>query len=83
MSGAQRRLTLYRRAGCHLCEQMLAELRPWQERYGFGIEVVDIDADPQLLERYNTKVPVLADGAVEICCYFLDEPLLTRHLEGG
>lgn len=78
--GCGRRFTVYGRAGCHLCEQMLAALRPWQRRYGFEIEVVDIDADPQLFDRYNTRVPVLAEGAVEICYYFLDEPLLERHL---
>lgn len=77
------RLTLYGREGCHLCEQMLEALRPWQARYGFALEVVDVDTDPRLFEQYNTKVPVLAEGPVEICYYFLDEPLLARHLQGG
>ncbi|HQU15960.1 MAG: thioredoxin family protein [Chromatiales bacterium 21-64-14] len=77
------RLTVYGRSHCHLCEEMLSALRPFQERYGFALEVVDIDGEPQLEARYGAKVPVLVTADRELCHYFLDETMLIRHLEAG
>ncbi|GMA15107.1 glutaredoxin family protein [Deinococcus metallilatus] len=55
-------LTLYTRAGCHLCEQAEVGLRALDYRY----EPVDVDRDPALKARYGDDVPVLvlaqADG---------------------
>jgi len=72
-------LTLYMRAYCHLCEDMRMALRPWQEQLGFELQTVDIDADPQLVERFNTLVPVLMAADEEICHYFLDEKALSAY----
>ncbi|BEV71467.1 MULTISPECIES: glutaredoxin family protein [unclassified Paludibacterium] len=73
-------LTLYFREYCSLCHQMLAELAPWRAQYGFGLEVVDVDEDPQLTERFDELVPVLMDGETEICHYHLDTERLAAHL---
>lgn len=76
-----RTLTLYARSYCHLCEDMAQALLPYQQRYGFEVEVVDIDRDEHLQALYNDKVPVLSDGQQELCHYFLDEAVLKRYLE--
>ena len=34
-------------------------LKESQRRYGFAIDVVDIDHDPDLVAKYNTEVPVV------------------------
>jgi len=73
-------LTLYFREYCSLCHDMLARLRPWQQQHGFAIDVVDVDADPVLEERFNELVPVLMDGEQEICHWHLDEARLAAHL---
>ena len=65
-------LTLYVRAGCHLCEDMRAGLEELFPSDAFALELVDIDADPALRARYDTEVPVLADGDEELCRHFLD-----------
>ena len=41
----------------------------------FSVNVVDVDEDPQLVERFDELVPVLfADlDQPELCHYFLDE----------
>jgi glutaredoxin len=57
-----RSVTVYTRAGCHLCreaERIVAEVA-----HGVtAVEIVDIDADPALTERYTVRVPVVAiDG---------------------
>jgi len=74
------KLTLYFREYCSLCHQMLAELQPWQARYGFALDIVDVDADPELEARFNELVPVLMDGEQEICHWHLDIPALAAHL---
>jgi thioredoxin reductase (NADPH) len=74
------KLTLYFREYCSLCHQMLAELKPWQDRHGFALDVVDVDADPVLEARFNELVPVLMDGEHEICHWHLDIPALAAHL---
>ncbi|KUM03471.1 glutaredoxin family protein [Chromobacterium subtsugae] len=74
------KLTLYFREYCSLCHQMLAELAPWRQRYGFELEVLDVDADPALEARFNELVPVLMDGEAEICHWHLDAARLAAHL---
>lgn len=79
------RFTLYSRSWCHLCEDLLDALRAFMAREGLacGVEVIDVDADPVLVERFDELVPVLFGddpAGPEICHYFLDEAALRRHL---
>lgn len=73
-------LTVYVRQGCHLCEDMLADLRDMQARHGFGLHTVDIDAEAALVARYGTRVPVLCAGERELSHYFLDKKSLENFL---
>lgn len=75
------KLTLYFRLYCSLCHTMLEQLKPWQQRYGFELEVLDVDADPALEARFDELVPVLMDGETEICHYHLDAARLEAHLK--
>ena len=77
---SQPELTLYYREGCHLCEDMLQALRGLQPCLGFGLQVVDVDRDPDMVWRYDQRVPVLSRGAREICHYRLDEAALREVL---
>jgi glutaredoxin len=52
--------TVYTRAQCCCCHKALDVLKDAQQRSGFGIEEVDIDADPNLITLYDTEVPVVA-----------------------
>ena len=74
-------LTVYMRRGCHLCTDMTQALERLRPEFGFEITVVDIDTDPELVSLYNTRVPVLVAGGVEICYYFLEEQRLREHLQ--
>lgn len=68
---------LYTRQGCHLCEDAHALLT----RHGLQPELVDIDADPELRERFTTCVPVVEiDGRIRFRGQ-VSEPLLRRLLE--
>ena len=73
-------LTVYVRRGCHLCTDMTQALERLRPELGFDVTAVDIDADPELVHRYHTRVPVLVAEGVEICYYFLEEQRLREHL---
>ena len=74
---SHRRLTLYYRSGCSLCEEMQRELAVGS---GYTLEMVDVDSDAELVQSYGHKVPVLtgAEGE-EICHYFLDHTALDAY----
>ena len=75
------RLTLYGRSYCHLCDDMAAALEGLQASMGFSFDIVDVDGDAAIEERYGELVPVLTDAqGREICHYFLDLAALQARL---
>ena len=74
-------VTLYTRRGCHLCDDAHALLL----RHGLQPQLVDIDADSALRERYNECVPVVEINGRERFRGRINEVLLIRLLshEGG
>lgn len=77
------RFTVYIRHGCHLCTDMVQELERLKIELDFGYTVCDVDSDPDLVERYGDRVPVLADGDADICWYFLEHERLREYCEAG
>ena len=79
-----RRLRLYHRQGCHLCEEMLERLTSHQHSGDFSLELIDIDQQADRLSAYRTRIPVL-EGQEGECLseYFLDEDALLNYLHGG
>jgi hypothetical protein len=74
--------TLYSRSYCHLCEDMLAALKAVDGGQQFTIDVIDVDADPALVARFDELVPVLFGDldAPELCHYFLDADAVRAYL---
>ena len=54
-ASARLHVRLYTRAGCHLCDEALHVLRD----HRLDVELVDVDGDPKLVERYGEVVPVV------------------------
>ncbi len=75
-------LTVVTRHGCHLCEDMLAQLRQLQQEQGFELQLRDVDSEPALFQAYHDKVPVLLGEVGEICRYYLDPVALHRYFDG-
>ncbi len=69
-------ITLYSREGCHLCDIAADVLL----RNMLSFDVVDIDADPTLRERYEECVPVVVIDGRERFRGRIDELLLRRLL---
>jgi len=65
-------LTVYGRAGCHLCAEIRGELMAALEDRAVRGDVVpavteiDVDTDPDLQARYGGLVPVLALAGQEL-----------------
>jgi glutaredoxin len=78
-----RDVTMYMRAGCHLCEQAKAAMAPVLAATGARLQEVDIDDDSILLARYTNDVPVIFIGAQFFCQHRVDAARLRRHLENA
>ena len=75
--------TLYSRSYCHLCDDMLSALEALQSAtVRFTVSVVDVDAEPALVARFDELVPVLFGklDEPELCHYFFDEAAARRFL---
>jgi hypothetical protein len=78
------RWTVYGRAECGLCEEMLADLlRVLGPQAASEVALLDVDADPDVRRKYGQRVPVLLADGEFVCAYRLDEdrirPYLTPH----
>ena len=73
-------LTLYSRPGCHLCDEMKAVIDRVAARLPLRLEVVNIDDDPALTERYGLEIPVLLVDGRKVAKCRIDEPVLERTL---
>jgi hypothetical protein len=76
-----RKVVLYTRVGCHLCDVMKAELDHIRENNPFDLSVFDIDKDPELRRLYHEEVPVLVVEGEKIAKYRLDVNMLLRRLQ--
>ncbi|AXA90177.1 glutaredoxin family protein [Massilia sp. YMA4] len=65
---------------------MLAALEKLRTpEHPFTVEVIDVDADPALVQRFDELVPVLfaALDQPELCHYFLDEAAVRAVLQAS
>jgi glutaredoxin len=73
------RVTLYTRQGCHLCEAAEQVVRAAAAGRA-EVELIDIDARPDLVDRYTVRVPVVAIDGVEVAEYEVDPAQLQALL---
>jgi glutaredoxin len=71
---------LYTRQGCHLCEPALQQLRKAQQRYAFGLSIVDVDSQSELQKQYGDVVPVVTVNGQLRFRGAVNEVLLARLL---
>ena len=77
-----RKVTLYSKPGCHLCEEALALLLQLRRRYPMEIMEVDITRDAALYRAYDIRIPVIViDGERELDAP-IEEAVLRRALRG-
>lgn len=59
------RVTLYSKAGCHLCDEAREHLEDLASDHIFELDEIDIRRDDQLFERYRYRIPVIMVDGVE------------------
>jgi glutaredoxin len=75
------RVTLYTRAGCHLCDAAKDQLLRARRASNFELEEVDIDSDPELKKLYNEEVPVIAINGRKSFKFHVSEQQLVKKLK--
>lgn len=73
---------VYSRSGCHLCDIVKETLAQMRGRADFQWREVDIDADPQLRQKYNEEVPVVFIDGRKAFKYRMDKRQFLRALAG-
>jgi glutaredoxin len=80
MPPADHRITLFTRAGCHLCDDARAALAGLAGELGVRWQEFDVDADVELRGEYGDLVPVVLVDGVEHAYLGIDEPALRSLL---
>jgi glutaredoxin len=75
-------VVVYSRKGCHLCDIVKETLTQIQSQVDFQWCEVDIDADPQLRQKYNDEVPVVFIDGRKAFKYRMDRLQFLRVLAG-
>jgi len=76
-------VTLYTRAGCHLCDDAHGVVTAVLAQMGadpVDFQVVDIDTDPALRERYGDQVPVVTVAGATVGFWRIDPEVLRQAL---
>jgi hypothetical protein len=78
-------LTIYSRPGCHLCDEMKAEVQRavQSNREAIRVEEIDISTDTRLEAQYGLEIPVLLVNGRKIAKYRISGEALRRALEGS
>jgi glutaredoxin len=74
-------ITIYSRQGCHLCDDAQKTLESLREELNFGIEVIDIDQDVELIKLYSDQVPVIHIDGTHHDFYKVDPTRFRSSLE--
>lgn len=75
-----RKVVLYSRRGCHLCEVVKESLAKLSRRGGFTWQVIDVDSDVDLRRKFNDEVPVVFIDDRKAFKYRMDEQEFLRKL---
>lgn len=75
------RVRLYTRDGCGLCRR--AETLVAREARRAEVELIDIDDDDDLVQRFGVRVPVLEVEGVELAAYELGPGDVRRALRAA
>jgi glutaredoxin len=67
-----RKVVLYGRPDCHLCDDARAVVLRVRAERPFELEEVDIESDDELFKRYLERIPVVTVDGEERFEFFVD-----------
>ena len=74
-------LTLYGKAGCHLCEEARQVVESVRSEHPFDLREVDVSLDPELHRRFGERIPVLELEGEELFELRVDPAALRDRLD--
>ncbi|CAB4342705.1 unannotated protein [freshwater metagenome] len=54
-----KKVTVYSRTGCHLCESAIEKIQSVKSALNFNLEIKLIDNDANLEKQYGEQIPVI------------------------
>lgn len=80
MAERDHQVTLITRVGCHLCQDAEVTLQRLSAELGFGLHLLDVDADRERANEYSDRVPVILIDGREHGYWRVEEPRLRAAL---
>ena len=74
-------LTLYGKAGCHLCEEARQVVESVRSERPFDLREVDVSLDPELHRRFGERIPVVELEGEELFELRVDPAALRERLD--
>jgi glutaredoxin len=74
-------LTLYGKAGCHLCEEARKVVESVRSERSFDLREVDVSVDPELHQRFGERIPVVEVEGEELFEFHVDPVALRERLD--
>jgi hypothetical protein len=81
-------LKLITRQGCHLCEEASNDLARLVARFSalhpdmpYVVEVIDVDSDKDLRDKYSEEVPVLLLNGKQVSFFRIDVDRVLAQME--
>jgi glutaredoxin len=74
-------LTLYGKAGCHLCEEARKVVESVRSERSFELREVDVSVDPELHQRFGERIPVVEIEGEELFEFHVDPVALRERLD--
>ncbi len=73
-------VTLYGKPECCLCDEAMEVLRKVNAEIAFDLEKIDISRNPELLDEFGLKIPVIFVDGVQAFKYRVNEGRLLALL---
>ena len=74
-------VTLYSKAGCHLCEEAKTAIAPLLREFRATLREIDIEGDATLMERFGCDIPVIYIGRKKAAKHRVNLEQFRRQLE--
>ncbi len=77
------RVRLYTKPGCHLCDEVKAQIRAANCSELYELEEINIETDPALMELYGLKIPVITINGTVAFRYRINPAAFREALISG
>jgi|ERR1700680_2894964 len=74
-------VTLYNKAGCHLCEEAETAIAPLLREFRATLREIDIEGDATLMERFGCDIPVIYIGRKKAAKHRVNLEQFRRQLQ--